>query len=61
MANTVLIAGASQSSGKATALLFARHGYDVILAVRQPERLEQVAEEVRAYDRAGGDRIVNKC
>lgn len=51
MANTVLITGASQGSGKATALLFARQGYDVILTARQPERLEQVAEAVRAYDR----------
>jgi NAD(P)-dependent dehydrogenase (short-subunit alcohol dehydrogenase family) len=48
MANTVLITGASQGTGKATALLFARHGYDVILAARQPERLEQVAAAVRA-------------
>jgi NADP-dependent 3-hydroxy acid dehydrogenase YdfG len=51
MANTVLITGASQGTGKATALLFARHGYDVILAARQPERLEQVAAAVRAKGR----------
>lgn len=51
MANTVLITGASQGTGKATALLFARHGYDVILAARQPERLEQVAAAVRAQNR----------
>ena len=29
MANTVLITGASQGTGKATALLFARHGYEI--------------------------------
>lgn len=51
MANTVLITGASQGTGKATALLFARQGYDVILAARQPERLEQVAEAVRTEGR----------
>ena len=51
MANTVLITGASQGTGKATALLFARQGYDVILAARQPERLEQVAAGVRAEGR----------
>jgi NADP-dependent 3-hydroxy acid dehydrogenase YdfG len=32
MTNTVLITGASQGTGKATGLLFARQGYDVILA-----------------------------
>ncbi|CAD5976121.1 3-oxoacyl-[acyl-carrier-protein] reductase FabG [Planktothrix tepida] len=46
MTSTVLITGASQGSGKATALLFAQKGYNVILAAREPERLEAVAEEV---------------
>ncbi|MGL5080443.1 MAG: SDR family NAD(P)-dependent oxidoreductase [Microcoleaceae cyanobacterium] len=46
--NTVLITGASQGSGRATALLFARQGYNVVLAARQPDRLEQTAEEVRS-------------
>jgi len=41
MAPTVLITGASQGIGKATALLFARKGYDLVLAARQPERFSQ--------------------
>lgn len=47
MAPTVLITGASQGSGKATALLFARKGYNVVLAARQANRLEAVAQAVR--------------
>lgn len=48
MTSTVLITGASQGSGRATALLFARNGYDVALAARQPERLESVAHQIEA-------------
>ena len=44
MKNTVLITGASQGIGKATALLFAKKGYNLVLAARQPERLERLAE-----------------
>ncbi|MBD2311444.1 SDR family oxidoreductase [Desertifilum sp. FACHB-1129] len=47
MPPTVLITGASQGSGKATALLFARKGYNVVLAARQADRLESVAQAVR--------------
>ncbi|MCL1465071.1 SDR family oxidoreductase [Argonema galeatum] len=52
MAKTVLITGASQGSGKATALLFARNGYDVVLAARQPDRLETVAQEIQSLGRS---------
>jgi NADP-dependent 3-hydroxy acid dehydrogenase YdfG len=48
MADTVLITGASQGIGKATTLLFARNGYNVVLAARQADRLEAVADEVRS-------------
>jgi short-subunit dehydrogenase len=51
MAPIVLITGASQGSGRATALLFARHGYDVVLAARQPDRLHAVAAQIQALDR----------
>lgn len=46
MAPTVLITGASQGIGKETAQLFARHGYNMVLAARQPDRLEAVAQEL---------------
>ncbi|MGF1537116.1 MAG: SDR family NAD(P)-dependent oxidoreductase [Elainellaceae cyanobacterium] len=48
MAPTVLITGASQGTGKATALLFAQNGYDVVLTARNAERLNAVAQNVEA-------------
>ena len=51
MASTVFITGASQGIGKATALLFADYGYDVVLTARTRERLEEVAEAIRAKGR----------
>ena len=51
MTPTVLITGASQGIGRATALLFAQKGYDVALAARQAERLEAVAQEIRGIGR----------
>ncbi len=51
MAPTVLITGASQGIGKETALLFAHQGYDLVLAARQADRIEAVAQEVRSLGR----------
>lgn len=47
MASTVLITGASQGIGKETALLFARKGYNVVLAARHADQLETVATEIQ--------------
>ena len=52
MAPTVLITGASQGIGRATALLFAQKGYDLVLAARQADRLQTVAQEVQALGRS---------
>ena len=43
MAPTVLITGGSECIGKATALLFARKGYKLVLAARHTDRLETTA------------------
>lgn len=52
MAPTVLITGASRGIGKATALLFARKGYDLALAARHSEGLESVAQEIQSLGRS---------
>lgn len=46
-----IITGASSGIGRAAALLFARQGAKVVLSARGRERLETVADEIRA---AGG-------
>lgn len=51
MTNTVIITGASEGIGKATALEFARHEYNIVLAARQSDRLEAAASQVRAIGR----------
>ncbi|GAB0112848.1 SDR family oxidoreductase [Acidisoma sp. C75] len=48
MGKIVVITGASAGVGRATAREFARHGYDVGLIAREPERLEAAAQELRS-------------
>lgn len=52
MAPTVVITGASQGIGKATALLFAQHGYNLVLAARQSDRLKEFADDLQRSGRS---------
>lgn len=45
---TALITGASSGIGHAFALLFARHGYDLVLVARNLAALNAVADQIRA-------------
>lgn len=45
----VVITGASSGIGRATALHFAEQGYDVVLAARRLEELQEVAKECEAF------------
>jgi len=49
LAQVVVITGASAGVGRATAIEFARNGYDVALLARDQERLDRAAEEVRRF------------
>lgn len=49
---TALVTGASSGIGRSLALLFARHGYDVVLVARRQSSLEALASEVHHLGRA---------
>ncbi|HUX38664.1 MAG TPA: SDR family oxidoreductase [Rectinemataceae bacterium] len=43
---TVLITGASAGIGRETAYVFAEHNYDLVLAARRQERLEEIKRDI---------------
>jgi len=51
MSPTAFITGASQGIGKATAILFAKNGYDLIITARTKDKLEAVADEIKILNR----------
>ncbi|YAF96477.1 MAG: SDR family NAD(P)-dependent oxidoreductase [Nodularia sp. CChRGM 3473] len=51
MAPTVIITGASQGIGKATALLFSRKGYNLVIAARHADSLAATAQELQSLGR----------
>jgi len=50
---SAIITGAGRGIGKATALMFAREGADVLVPDLDPATSEQVAQEIRAFGRKG--------
>jgi NADP-dependent 3-hydroxy acid dehydrogenase YdfG len=48
MNKTILITGATAGFGKATALLFAENGYNIIITGRRKERLDELEKELLA-------------
>ena len=46
---TAIVTGGNSGIGKATAILFAKEGADLVLCARRKEALDEVAEECRQY------------
>lgn len=48
MNKIIMITGTTSGFGKATALLFAKHGYDIIITGRRKERLDELEKELNS-------------
>ena len=48
--NVVLITGASSGIGRASAILFAKKGANIILVARKKEKLDQIDKELKKYN-----------
>lgn len=53
MAKTVIITGSSRGIGAATAILFAKKGFNVVIQGRNKEKLQQVKEKCEKNGAAG--------
>lgn len=51
MNKTIMITGATAGFGKAIAILFAKHGYNIIITGRRKERLDELIKELLSYSR----------
>jgi len=49
MNKIIMITGTTSGFGKATALLFAKNGYDIIITGRRKERLEELEKELLSF------------
>ena len=52
MTKTIMVTGATAGFGRATAIIFAKNGYDLIITGRRKERLEELRKELEAYNNA---------
>jgi 3-hydroxy acid dehydrogenase / malonic semialdehyde reductase len=49
MNKTIMITGATAGFGKATAVKFAKNGYNIIITGRRKDRLDELEKELRVY------------
>jgi 3-hydroxy acid dehydrogenase / malonic semialdehyde reductase len=49
MNKTIMITGATSGFGRALAILFAKHGYNIIITGRRKERLDKLETELHSY------------